>query len=339
MVLDAKKESFSIERFESLMSITGTTWEGLNKELGYEDVRYFLVHKPMKPLVSKACRAIGLDNSDYVMMRSNNYSINESLGKRESIPTKLIDAELLNLHYQNSGWSWRAIATLMSSKSAFFCGTAYLKQAKNVSRDNFYNLCFALRCKANDICEMEDGITPVRMSNKLNKFILNKDKLSILPLDKIGKTAGVPLWFLESESNVSEEMLKRLAKAIKKVTGQDITHEELCINYNKPKTKKSKNKEVFQMEIPNEVKQAVEEMPNTTLAQKERGAKCTDYVDTNSPVRKKHRRNNNNTSHSTYMEEVFNRIDGMTDENFTKLLEYVEASKKLRELRKDLLLK
>ena len=77
MVLEQKKNKFSIERFESVMLAAGITWQQLNKELEY-DVENMLKNRhkePMPNVINKACTIIGLKDTDYIMMNSNNFNL------------------------------------------------------------------------------------------------------------------------------------------------------------------------------------------------------------------------------------------------------------------------
>lgn len=82
MVLELNKEEtnndkFSINRFESVMLATGTTWADINNELGYNVEPMFKNRNkpPMLNVVCKACNIMGLPNSDYVTMKSDTYKL------------------------------------------------------------------------------------------------------------------------------------------------------------------------------------------------------------------------------------------------------------------------
>lgn len=96
------EEKFSIERFESIMVITGTTWDQINQELKF-NAEGMLKHPkkpPMNNVIVKACRLMGLENTDYVMMRGNTYYIKSiNVGQHNKYfsvgrPRKINDAQL-----------------------------------------------------------------------------------------------------------------------------------------------------------------------------------------------------------------------------------------------------
>lgn len=89
MVLEKQNNNihFSIERFETVMSAAGITWAEINKELNY-DAESMLKNKykpPMPNVINKACVVIGLKNSDYVMMKSNDFNIKDYKSEPEVV--------------------------------------------------------------------------------------------------------------------------------------------------------------------------------------------------------------------------------------------------------------
>ena len=244
MVLEETKvaPTFSIERLESVMYSQGITWEQINNELEC-DAETLLKSKksPMQNVINKVCSAVGMKNSDYVMMKSSSYKIvkdNPVIDEdKNTIPSSFIDAEILNLYIKESDWSYQTISSLMSTKSVFkFNG--YVKRASVINKDDLDTLCWALVIKKNDICNvtLEDGYcVPARKIFGRQKYILSYDLINELSkqMDDICKVAHIPAWFVyyPNDIYVSLEMAEILLDAINKVTERNITLYELCTNY------------------------------------------------------------------------------------------------------------
>lgn len=363
-----KEGEFSIERFESVMLSTGTTWKQLNETLEYnvEKMLKDSSKPPMLNVISKACSIMGLANSDYVMMKVNTYKLNNYKGgsniNDDFISGDLLDVDMINLYVQKSEWSFRSLAAIMSFKSVLCSGTSYFtKISKSLRKEDLNNLCWALGCKKSDICRASKEKTiPKRIINKRDKYILNPDTINGLSkdMDRICKQANISSWFVYSDKNVyvSLEMVDILCKAIKKVTKKEITGKELCLNYNyhiekveKKKASSSKaavnakpiieevkeeTKEENKMNIPDEIV----EMVNKDVIKEEKQNTSVPGNKFKPEYKRYNNRNNQNYKQGvSAMKDLFNAIDHMSDTELNKLEEYLVASKKLRELKNSLL--
>ena len=385
MVL-VKQNKFSVERFESVMLLAGVTWDELNKELEF-DVKKHLKAKnkpPMKNVIGKACDYIGLEDSEYVMMNTNTYSLKSQKNEyeKEVLSTSVIDLELFNLLLKESEWSSNSISTILSTTSLKNGTKYYARDIKTIKRNDLYNICWALNCTIGDICtNLPKNILnfkPVdRILNDRQKYLLNKETLNRFEnkLGAICKHANVPVEFIKSNPYISQEMVMILCGAIFKITAEQVSGFELCINYNTDsnlkrgginnikmdKMQKALNlldagynyeqvtkmtnishnalkraklielsrgikKEEQKMEIPATVKAAIKEENKKEV--KEMKAQVVKETKTTTI-------NNNQTS--SFMSDVFYKIDRMTDDELEKVQQYLEASKKLRELKNSLL--
>lgn len=412
MVSQISTESFSIERLESVMISTGTTWKELNDEIGEGTEKTLRKRNPPMFVINKVCNYIGLDSNDYVMMKSNSYKIKNQVTQKFNIARNknvisvdLIDFNLLKLHIEESEWSNKSLSTLMSSKSILCNGLKYFKQYKSICEDDLNTLCWALNCKISDICNIpatDNDEVPKRCLNSRQVYVLNKSLIDELQQDlkMICKRAKLPYSFLSSSDNiyVSLEMIDILSDAIVKVTGKQISNEELCVNFkaqinkqkqisNPNKRKKYTDKEITnainllknnsyqevskitgisastlfkwnaknkkeenKMEIPNDVREAVKdnakEETNTNIKEGEKEMDTNKEITTNVPTeettdsRNKHYSrfyNKNDKPKSSYLRNVFDRIDCMSDEEFDKLLIYIESAKQHRTTKNNLL--
>lgn len=263
MVLEVKKQennllTFSIERFESIMRIVNITWSQINTQFNYNVESMFKAKDkpPMLNVVNKVCDFLGLANSDYVMMKSDTYTLRPILLDMKPdindnrIGTDIIDAEMLDLCVKESDWNYESLASLMSKKSILRIGVNYLKGRK-LSKDDLDNLCYALICKKSAICNISTNdaeTVPNRVLNSRQKYIINYALINKLSrsIEKICKCAAIPTWFIYNKDlHVSEEMLNILRKSIYSITGEDIPYNELCVNYNELKTDTKKSKIIF----------------------------------------------------------------------------------------------
>lgn len=357
MVLNntAKSESeFSIERLESEMLSAKITYKQINKELGY-DVEKMLKDKRRKPIlnvIGKVCTCIGLKNTDYVMMKTDQpeyEKIKPEYSNKEDkyISTSIIYHELLDLYIKESRWSYETISTLMHSRSILRKGVSYLKQTQKISKDDINTLCYALSCKISDICDIKGESTeaiPPRALNKRQIYLLNSKFINELPqITKVCEYAKVPEWFICNNKKVyvSAEMLDIICNSINQVTGKIVTYGEVCdcIDLNKNKKVEEKEKMAIAGTSIKTTESKMEVTKNNTecenITNKENN-KTEDYLRTGN----KHNYKNNNDkrrSSSNNLKSIFNAIDNTLDEDLNKILEYVNASKRLRELKNSLL--
>ena len=245
MLLPKRKQTkFSIERFESIMASSGIGWKSINMELEC-DVESMLKNtkrEPMLNVIKKACNIIGLANTDYVMMKSdtpkfnNDIEIDEYTAGCALIKSSHIDVDMMDLYIKESGWNYKSLSCIMSSK-AVFKYKEYSKSVKFIKRGDLENLCWALNCKINDITDLNIAKTPNRDVNSKQQYELNPEKIIELAdyMDIIAQYAKIPVWFIAPSTKVSSEMVENICAAITKVTKNNITPEELCINYKSPK--------------------------------------------------------------------------------------------------------
>lgn len=417
MVSQISTENFSIERLESVMISTGTTWKELNDEIGGSTEKTLRKRNPPMFVINKVCNYIGLDSSDYVMMKSNSYKIKNRVTQKfnvineNTISNKLIDLDLLKLHVEESEWDFKSLAALMSAKSILYCGVKYLtKYCTTIRKEDLNTLCWALNCKISDICNIpatDNDKVPERCLNSRQIYILNKSLINELQpeLKAICEQASISYSFLSSSDDiyVSLEMINILYIAIERVTGKRIPNEKLCVNF-KPqinkqkqntnnrnkKRKKFTNEEIAnamnllkdksyqevskitgiskstlarenekikkkeegnKMEIPNEIREAVqnnaEEETSINIKEgekemvnKEITTNVTTPTEETTDNRNKHYSrfyNKNDKPKSSYLRNVFDRIDCMSDEEFDKLLIYIESAKQHRTTKNNLL--
>lgn len=252
MVLELEKnrvENFSFERLEGAMLSANVTWDDVNKELGF-DAKSMLKNKnkpPMLNVIVKVSNIVGLNDLDYIMMRSNSYKINsvtfgQKINNKTDIDINNIDVDKLHRLIRSSDWSYWSISTLTSTD---FCNSFYnLKRIAKISVNDLGNLCWAVGCKISDVCNTyfaPEETIPCRSLNNRQKYIIDQNKINSLSdnIDKMCKYAHIPSWFLYSdqEVRVTLEMLDRLRSAIARTIGENITRADLCINYNGPKDK------------------------------------------------------------------------------------------------------
>lgn len=374
MVLDntaKSKSEFSIERLESEMLSAKITYKQINKELGY-DVEKMLKDKRRKPMlnvIGKVCTCIGLKNTDYVMMKTDQPEYEKIKPEYTNIKdgyisTSIIYHELLDLYVKESAWSYETISTLMHSKSILRKGVSYLKQTQKISKDDINNLCYALSCKISDICDIKGRTTeavPPRVLNKRQIYLLNSKFINELPqINKICEYAKIPEWFICNNKKVyvSEELLNIICNSIKQVTGKDVTYKEICNcvsinkknNKNKTVSNETKDKNVIieeekEMTIAgtmyNEGKK-LERDNNPTSEIKEienADTNKSDNTNLNEFNRKKHYYKNNNSKQksNSFMRDMYDRIKNMSDEDLDKLEKCIALCKRHRIEIKELL--
>lgn len=344
---------FSIERFESVMTTKGVSWDEINSEIGY-DAKGMLHDKnkpPMFNLINKACTLLDLSNSDYVMMKSNSPEFMEDnnkvvkAGNGKYISTSNIDLELLDLYVKESEWNYRSLSCIMSKNSVLLLGTNYYKHIKTANINDLYNVCWALKITLNDLLLDNNGKysdIPERVLNPRQKYILDQNYISRFSVDEINricKYANVPKWFINADEDVyvSLEMVNKLCSAIKYVTKNSITGSELCTNFNIDDANVANNKIKYKrrkknMNIPNEVKEAIYEaeaaveQPTETIQEvsasvnKEYRPRCSGKVYKQSYTK-------------ITMKDILNRIDHMSDADIEKIEEYICIIKKQREIK------
>lgn len=81
-------------------------------------------------VIAKACNFMGMSNTDYIMMKSNEPKLKniDELNKNQygDISVNNIDIELVDLFIKESGWSNRTLSSLMSKKVFYMLGLVTL---------------------------------------------------------------------------------------------------------------------------------------------------------------------------------------------------------------------
>lgn len=360
--LEQKKENntgiFSIERFESERNLSGVSWPEINEQLEYDVESMFKnTHRPpMLNIVNKACNIIGLKNADYVMMKNNKPEYCTSMVynsiTRDRVSTDIIDADILELYVKESGWSYVALASLMSKRTIFYNGKAFLNSLqKSIEKSDLDNLCWALKHKCSAICNISTTANeeiPKRVLNDRQVYLLNPNTIKDLSenIDKICKYAHVPKWFICNTENVyvSFEMLHILCNAVKRATGKAMLHKDLCLNYDmidrkvqnkkckKNKLNKKENKkEKKVVKIPNEIKETIVTSENQKPVKESRANKtmCTNN--------EHYPKNYDRKETRSFMEDILYKIDRLTDSELANVEKYIRKSKELREFKNSLL--
>lgn len=245
MVLETKKEAnyFSIERLESVMLSAGLTWEDVNKEFKY-DVKTIFKNKLKEPTLSevnKICKYIGLENSDYVMMKSDSFNIKNRIIDYNDIIIHIdnIYIDILKYFINESGWTVCSLSHLLPTKR-YLDGIVYSKSVRHIALGELNTICWAIKCNINDILlnKININIKPHRKIYSNQKYILNTKYIENTGYaDRIYKFANMPKWFIDSDEvlYISDAMLIRIYKAIFQATNNLATFEELCINHDKVK--------------------------------------------------------------------------------------------------------
>jgi predicted transcriptional regulator len=134
------KEKFSIERFESVMDITNTSWNQINGELKFNVERMLKDRQrpPMKNVIRKACDLMGLKNSDYVMMISEDFEVIQILDDSEKKvsrgrPAKLSEEQIKRaIEMIDSGLTYESVAKHFNVGYSTLC--KYVSKAKGKSK-------------------------------------------------------------------------------------------------------------------------------------------------------------------------------------------------------------
>lgn len=330
MVLEVKNNNihFSIERFESVMLSAGVSWEQINKELEY-DAESMLKNKtrqPMPNIVNKACTVIGLDNSDYVMMRSNNYKLKKSEpmlpeNKKRGRKSKYTKEEI------NIALELLEISTYEEVAETTGIPVSYL--SKLVTKGN----------KENSI-----------LKNKNIKYSEEEKHNALKLLEthtyaEVSKITGIPEKYLshlvtkrnkENGTTVnrkySEEERYNAIKLLESHTYKEvseITGISLATLYNMNK----KYKEEEKMAVSNEEKKSV--MKNSITEEKvDKNEKETNTLDSHKKYPKYHN-NKNNRQNPNFMLDMFERYDRMSDDELNISLEYINDIIEFRKRKND----
>lgn len=260
MVMETTKEkgtnnrgTFCIERFESLMSTTNTTWDELNNEFG-SGTKKMLTDKnkePMLNVVDKCCTYMEIEDAfPYVMCKSNTY------GKRKPVMVRNInmketmykcDTELVSKLIKKSPWN---LITLTELLSISYNNGMYRFRHYKFKMDDVITLCWALKTTPKKLFGIYtgdcDSVPKQRIINAKQKVKLSKEDFIDVDINDLCKRAVIDkrlLNFKNGDILVSENMYIRLDD-FKKDKSKRGMKSSINIKINQPVSKKKGTKDM-----------------------------------------------------------------------------------------------
>ena len=235
-VVDQQVVDVSISRLNNLLFKRHINWDTINSV--FPNMEKTVKNKLCtKNDVHKLVSLIGIEDSDYICMLSDNYRLLtvDEMFEKDFVYSSILDINKINERYKISTWNWMNISHLMDSKSILRFGATYLRTQSTVTMANLNNLCYALKCDIGDICIYGGGSKQSkRINNSRDMYLLNVNVFNQLSDDdwaKFEQKSRIPRWFLEESNNyISYELLLTIYKSFIKI-GRKISIQSLVMNF------------------------------------------------------------------------------------------------------------